>query len=356
MAKARALRPTTQIDPQHPQDYADDGADLDRAIQAGDGSGHGRDGLHAADHGPGRPPRPQRARSIASAAAPRPEPKRAILLVLTANRGLCAGYNASVLRLANARYQELHEAVPEVRLEVAGKRGISAFRFRKMPLDKTFTHFEDKPSSPRSTCWPAAICSISRRRVRPARRGLHEVRERQPSAGGGRDAAAVGRLGGAAEERAAAWPEPQYEFLPSAASILDEVVPTSFKVQVVQVFLGRRRERADRPDGGDEGRHRERRQHDFATFDGLQPRPARADHRRAVGDYRRGGGAERVKNAKCKMKSANCKMENRRDQSCGNGGKPAGFVGTVVAFRGSGGKGCQCAAANAIGAAYRRPS
>ena len=40
---------------------------------------------------------------------PRAEPKRALLLVLAANRGLCGGYNASVLRLAIARYQELHD-------------------------------------------------------------------------------------------------------------------------------------------------------------------------------------------------------------------------------------------------------
>ena len=57
-----------------------------------------------------------------------------ILLVLTANRGLCAGYNSSVLRLAVARYHELSEKIPQVDVEMAGKRGISAFRFRKLPL------------------------------------------------------------------------------------------------------------------------------------------------------------------------------------------------------------------------------
>ena len=61
---------------------------------------------------------------------PRPEPQRAMLLVLAANRGLCAGYNGNIVRLATARYRELRDIVPAVRLEVAGKRGISAFRFR----------------------------------------------------------------------------------------------------------------------------------------------------------------------------------------------------------------------------------
>jgi F-type H+-transporting ATPase subunit gamma len=77
---------------------------------------------------------------------PRPEPKKAVLLVLTANRGLCGGYNSSVLRLANTRYRELRDTVPELRLEVAGKRGISAFKFRKMALDETYTHFNDRPT------------------------------------------------------------------------------------------------------------------------------------------------------------------------------------------------------------------
>ena len=56
------------------------------------------------------------------------------------------GYNSSVLRLATARYRKLCDTVPEVRLEVAGKRGILAFSFRKIAVDEAFTHFNDKPS------------------------------------------------------------------------------------------------------------------------------------------------------------------------------------------------------------------
>src|SRR3972149_6721113 len=55
--------------------------------------------------------------------ADRPKPQHAVLLVLTGNRGMCGGYNASVLRTAQARWLELRETVPEPRLEVSGKRG-----------------------------------------------------------------------------------------------------------------------------------------------------------------------------------------------------------------------------------------
>src|SRR3954462_10713646 len=46
---------------------------------------------------------------------PRPETNNAVLLVLTANRGLCGGYNGSVLRQAFARLAELRATVPQVR-------------------------------------------------------------------------------------------------------------------------------------------------------------------------------------------------------------------------------------------------
>src|SRR5262249_49571215 len=54
----------------------------------------------------------------------RPNPKKAVLLVLTANRGLCGGYNGNVQRHAVARLAELKKAIPAVGLEVSGKRGI----------------------------------------------------------------------------------------------------------------------------------------------------------------------------------------------------------------------------------------
>src|SRR5262249_47459062 len=76
----------------------------------------------------------------------REKTNRATLLILTANRGLCGGYNSIVQRAGFARYQELKQQVGEVSLEISGKRGISAARYRGMRADHTFTHLEDKPS------------------------------------------------------------------------------------------------------------------------------------------------------------------------------------------------------------------
>src|SRR4029079_2250510 len=57
--------------------------------------------------------------------------ENAILLVLTANRGLCGGYNGAVIRTALPRLEELRSTYTNVRVEVSGKRGISAFKFRR---------------------------------------------------------------------------------------------------------------------------------------------------------------------------------------------------------------------------------
>jgi F-type H+-transporting ATPase subunit gamma len=167
---------------------------------------------------------------------PRPEPKRALLLVLAANRGLCAGYNGNVVRLATARYRELRETVPEVRLEVAGKRGISAFRFRKLQPDESFTHFEDKPSFAEvdvlASRYLADFVAGTFDRLDVAYTKFESASRQQAVV---ETLLPLGGLEGVDEGESAA--EPQYEFLPSAGSILDEVVPTSFKVRLFKCFL-----------------------------------------------------------------------------------------------------------------------
>ncbi|EIE00794.1 ATP synthase F1 subunit gamma [Leptospira licerasiae] len=66
------------------------------------------------------------------------------LLVITANRGLCGGYNSKTIRLARTRIQELKDQGVNVRLFVVGKKGISYFQFAKEKIEKSYTHIDDK--------------------------------------------------------------------------------------------------------------------------------------------------------------------------------------------------------------------
>jgi F-type H+-transporting ATPase subunit gamma len=162
--------------------------------------------------------------------------ERAVLLVLTANRGLCGGYNGNVQRAAFARYGELSEQVGEVKMEISGKRGNAAARFRHLPVAESFTHFEDKPSFEQvevlANRYLGAYAAGHLDRLDVAYMRFENV---------SRQAVAVETLlplgaleGSQPAERTTAL---QYEFLPSAESILEEVVPTSFKVKLFKCFL-----------------------------------------------------------------------------------------------------------------------
>ena len=77
--------------------------------------------------------------------AERPEVKSSTMLMLTSNRGLCGGYNGSVIRAAMLRRSEL--GGNEKKFEISGKRGISAMKFRNINIDATYTQFEDRSAA-----------------------------------------------------------------------------------------------------------------------------------------------------------------------------------------------------------------
>ncbi|MFZ5832380.1 MAG: ATP synthase F1 subunit gamma [Planctomycetota bacterium] len=167
---------------------------------------------------------------------PREKVENVTLLVLTANRGLCGGYNASVLRTATARYGQLCEDTATLRLEVSGKRGISALRFRKIPIDEAYTHFEDKPRFDEvevlANRYLAAFTAHELDRLDVVYTKFDSVSQQQAVV---ETLLPLGGLDG--EHRREELVARQYDFLPSAESILDEVVPTSFKVRLFKCFL-----------------------------------------------------------------------------------------------------------------------
>jgi F-type H+-transporting ATPase subunit gamma len=172
---------------------------------------------------------------------PRDETKTAVLLVLTGNRGLCGGYNGSVLRQALLRYQELTASIPHVTLEVSGKRGIAGFKFRGIATGEKFTHFEDQPKFREVD----AIASRYLEEYIAGRLDRLDVAYTKFVSVGKQVTTVetllpLGSLEGSGESGEAAAGsrgESMYEFLPSAASILEEVVPTSFKVKLFKCFL-----------------------------------------------------------------------------------------------------------------------
>ncbi len=172
---------------------------------------------------------------------PRAETKRAKLLVLTSNRGLCGGYNSSVLRLALARHRELGSTADEVAVETVGKRGISALTFRGVKPDTEFTHFDDRPTFEQVD----VLASRYLEEFAAGRLDRLDVAHTRFDSASQQTAVVetilpLSELAGGVTTTE---PEPNgrgrslYEFLPTAESILEEVVPTSFKIKLFKCFL-----------------------------------------------------------------------------------------------------------------------
>jgi F-type H+-transporting ATPase subunit gamma len=165
------------------------------------------------------------------------------MLVLTANRGLCGGYNGSVVRAAAQRRAEIQVQADAGQTSASGKRGISALRFAGIPLEKTYTEFEDQPSFDavakiaddliaRYITGQVDRVDVAYTRFISSSKQLAVVETLLPFAG--IEVAASQAAGGGSESSKV---RDDYEFLPSASAILEEVVPASFRARLFKCFL-----------------------------------------------------------------------------------------------------------------------
>ncbi|HMO12901.1 MAG TPA: ATP synthase F1 subunit gamma [Pirellulaceae bacterium] len=170
---------------------------------------------------------------------------RARMLVLTANRGLCGGYNGNVIRLAVAQRKLLTELTSnEVILDVAGKRGETGFKFRNVPTTNRYLQFDDRPAyddveqiaNEYLLQYEAGeidrLDVVYTQFVTSARQvAVYETLLPLGSLGGGSPTSSpsLAKLEGKQTLI--------YQFIPSAESILEEIVPMSFKVKLFKCFL-----------------------------------------------------------------------------------------------------------------------
>jgi F-type H+-transporting ATPase subunit gamma len=171
--------------------------------------------------------------------------RKSLLLVITANRGLCGGYNGSIIRESMTAIRAYRTASAPFDLEAAGRRGIAFFKFQGIERAKEYTNFEDKPSFAEvdvvasryidlfSTGQVDEVKVAYMKFVNAARQmpvvetllplSSVAVETRKP------DASAA--ASGAGESKVS------YEFIPDAAGILEELVPAALKVRLFKMFL-----------------------------------------------------------------------------------------------------------------------
>ena len=74
------------------------------------------------------------------------EVKRAAVLLLTANRGLCGGFNSNLIKQARNLMEELRGRGIETELHIAGKKAVAYFRFRGEEMMTKRTDIGDQPT------------------------------------------------------------------------------------------------------------------------------------------------------------------------------------------------------------------
>jgi len=168
--------------------------------------------------------------------------KKSLLLVISANRGLCGGYNGSIIREGMATIRQYREANVPFDLEAAGKRGIAFYKFQGVPRAAEYTNFNEKPTF-------AEVDVLANRyidlfvtgqidEVKVAYMKFVNAARQQPVVETLLPLSSMSletRKPGAAP--AAGESKVSYEFLPDASEILEELVPAALKVRLFKMFL-----------------------------------------------------------------------------------------------------------------------
>jgi F-type H+-transporting ATPase subunit gamma len=69
------------------------------------------------------------------------------LLVVTGDRGLCGGYNSSIIRKAELRAKELKAQGLDCRFVTVGRKATQYFQRRSQPIEATYTGLEQIPTA-----------------------------------------------------------------------------------------------------------------------------------------------------------------------------------------------------------------
>ena len=72
--------------------------------------------------------------------------RRAAVLLITSNRGLCGAFNANLIREARRRLEELEAQDAHTELHLVGKKGVSYFKFTKRTIASQRVDIGDRPT------------------------------------------------------------------------------------------------------------------------------------------------------------------------------------------------------------------
>jgi F-type H+-transporting ATPase subunit gamma len=156
--------------------------------------------------------------------------KRELVLVISSDRGLCGAYNGNVLRKASQAVKSLKAGGTTAVVETVGKKAVAYFRFAKIDIAERHT-FGDKPQF-------AQVEALAKRLMADFSEGkydkVHVAYMRFVS--NAKQVPEVMQLLPLAAPAAGAGSSSNYEFSPSGAELLSDLLPKSVVVSLFQAF------------------------------------------------------------------------------------------------------------------------
>ena len=175
-------------------------------------------------------------------------PSRALVLVVSSDRGLAGAYSSNVIKEAERLVEKLKGEGKEVDLYVTGRKAEAYFKFRQRAIERAWTGFSDQPTYDvaaeiGATLINAFLAESGEEAEGDATRGVDEVHvvftrfrsmlSQEPQAVRllplevveGTEAPAEGEL------------LPLYEFEPSAAEVLDALLPKYVQSRIFFALL-----------------------------------------------------------------------------------------------------------------------
>lgn len=165
------------------------------------------------------------------------------VIIITANRGLCGGYNSNTLKLAERQLDARAAAGLKTVVHMVGKKGASRFKYARRAVEKHYFEFEDKPTfaqaeavlQPLLDAFAAgeldAVTLVSTRYKNAARQApeMHALLPLSDAAAGAPPA----------KKDAAAKAPAHVDFIfePSPQHILSTLLPLSLKMQFFQALV-----------------------------------------------------------------------------------------------------------------------
>jgi F-type H+-transporting ATPase subunit gamma len=179
---------------------------------------------------------------------PNDGPAGTITLVITANRGLCGSYNASVLRQAQEHRNALIAQGKQPEIEMVGKKGVGYFRFMRLDMARKITDVEDRIAFARVAEMADRYIDLYIRgevsRVDVVYMRFHSVGVQRPAVAQllpiepPRAAQVAGAQSGSGTPGTAApaGPTADFEFSPPPEDLLARLIPETVRIRLFQYF------------------------------------------------------------------------------------------------------------------------